>query len=69
MSDVGRNFPKCHLMSEIFPPSIDGTETDETSGEKKHKTREIIQLNGRDWRREVQHVGLKVLKQAVRLAD
>ncbi len=46
VSDVGRNFPKCHLMSEIFPPSIDSKETDETAGEKQHKTREIIQLNG-----------------------
>lgn len=46
MNDVGRNFPKCHLMSEIFLPSIGSTETDETAGEKKHKTREIMQLNG-----------------------
>lgn len=65
MSDVGRNFPKCHLMSEIFPPSIDSTEADETAGEEKHKTREIIQLSGlssrrRGWRGEVQHVGLKL---------
>lgn len=42
----GENFPKCHLMSEIFPPDIDSAETDETAGEEKHKTEEIIQLTG-----------------------
>lgn len=43
MSDVGRSFPKCHLMSKIFPPSSDSKET---GGEKKHKTREIMPLGG-----------------------
>lgn len=42
----GENFPKCHLMSEIFPPNIDSAETDETAGEGKHKTEDIIQLTG-----------------------
>lgn len=39
MSDVGRNFPKCHLMSETFPLSIDSAERDETAGDQAPRKR------------------------------
>jgi hypothetical protein len=36
--DVGRDFPKCHLMSEIFLPNIDKRKI-EATGKRRHKPR------------------------------
>lgn len=58
MSDVERNFPEWHLMSETFPTllcyRIDSSETDEATGKERRKKQEYYPIT------EVQHVGLKV---------